>query len=165
MTLSLLVIIPLLVKLGKKYPWPRLSGCLKCGEKVWGHGYVQRFFDGLDEPAWMKRWRCPRCKTIYTMRPLFYWRGFGAPACLIIMSLMEKLLHGTWLPKISRQKQNYWWKGWRIHTHQEDLAPVILPSLESEGLILATHSATRRTVTFFPEPPHRSFSLPPSLGP
>jgi len=159
-----LVILPLLVKLGKDYPWPRPSCCLKCGEKVWGHGYVKRVFDEWGA-LWIKRWRCSGCGRVYTMRPLLYWRGFGAPAWLIITSLMVKQLHGRWLSMVSRQRQRYWWKGWLMHTHQKDPAAIILPCLQSDQLILATHSATRRTVTFFPDPPTRSFSLPPSLGP
>jgi hypothetical protein len=99
------------------------------------------------------------------MRPVQYWRGFGAPVWVIIASLTVKLVKGIWLSGVSRQKQNYWWKGWGMNAHRKDSASTILPCLESDELILATHSTTRRTVTFFSDPPYRSFSLPLSSGP
>ncbi len=44
---------------GKLYPWPRPGWCPRCGSaRLWGHGFVLRYFDGCGGAHPMKRWRC-----------------------------------------------------------------------------------------------------------
>ena len=48
--LSLSVNLPSLMSQGKSYPWPRPPCCPRCeGRRLWGHGYVGRYFDGYEE--------------------------------------------------------------------------------------------------------------------
>lgn len=109
------------------------------------------------EPVWVKRWRCPVCRTIYTMRPCLYWRRFLAPVWMILVSLATKQRHGLWLSLFPRQRQQYWWRGYKIQSHRHGLA-VDLAVLEVEGIMVATHSLTDRDVFMFPLPPYRSFA-------
>jgi hypothetical protein len=99
----------------KAYRWPRPDGCRKCGgSRIWGHGYVLRYFDGFAEGGmWLKRWRCPDCGSVHTVRPEGYWRGFWAKTEDILLRFKEEIRRGCWLKEVSRQRQQYWWRGLR----------------------------------------------------
>jgi len=106
----------------------------------------------------MKRWRCPECHLVYTTRPDSHWRGFWATRLIIIVSVMGKVLTGYWLKSISRQRQQYWWRGYRRH------APIhtewrTVNELLATGVILATHSLTHCAVTTVRIPPNRIFAV------
>jgi hypothetical protein len=86
-----------LFSLGKLYTWPRPTSCPRCGSRrLWGHGYVRRYFDGLSEPLWIKRWRCPDCGGVHTCRPDSHWRRFLAPIAVIMASLVGKITGLRW---------------------------------------------------------------------
>jgi len=88
-----------LVELGKKYPWPRPTRCLSCrSSRVWGHGFVQRYFEGFVHPLWVRRLRCPDCHTVYTLRPDLFYRGFRYSVRTILSSLTSKISNCCWLP-------------------------------------------------------------------
>jgi hypothetical protein len=80
---------------------------------VVGHGYVQRHFDGRVGPVWMKRYRCVGCKAVHTLRPTQYWRKFLASISEIVSSLRLKIEHQRWSEHLDRQRQQYWWRGFR----------------------------------------------------
>jgi hypothetical protein len=71
---------------------------------------------------------------------------------------MGKLLTGHWLKSISRQRQQYWWRGYRRH------APIhsdwqTVNKLLAAGVILATHSLTHCEVTPIERLPNRIFAV------
>lgn len=102
---------------GKRYSWPRPARCPRCGSpRVWGHGYVGRYFEGRLRPLWMKRYRCADCGGVHTLRPTGYFRGFFYSVRTILRSLVEKLVHGRWLRWIARQVQQYWFRGFRLQS-------------------------------------------------
>jgi len=106
---------------------------------------VARYFDGEPGPLWLKRWRCPACGAVYTMRPHTHWRRFLAPWWLIMASLMQYLERGRPLSLSGRQRQQYWVRGW---LEQRQAAgglggPWELFELRS---IVATHSLTNNVV-------------------
>ena len=104
-----------LSELGKKYPWPRPKCCLSCkSPRVWGHGYVRRYFEGFIHPLWVKRLRCRDCRTVYTLRPDFFYRGFQYSLMTILSSLLSKISDHRWLSCIPRQNQQYWYRGLRL---------------------------------------------------
>jgi hypothetical protein len=113
----------------------------------------------------MKRWRCPDCKLTITMRPCLFWRRFLAPVWMILASLQRKERHGCWLSVFTRQRQQYWWRGFCIQ-RRRDGPPADLAELEAQGVMAATHSLTDREARFFPVPPHTSFAAtaPPCGG-
>lgn len=148
---------------GKAFRWPRLRQCPRCrGYRVWGHGYVERFFDGIEGALWIKRWRCPECRAVHTMRPDSHWRGFWADRSTILRSLERKDSDGRWLPDLCRERQQYWWRGFQIqrrfHGAFESLSILI-----DRQVIAATHSLTHREIRFFEHPPHRIFAFTPSI--
>lgn len=144
---------------GKLYPWLRPSRCPRCGGlRLWGHGYVRRYFDGFSEPVWVKRWRCPDCGAVHTCRPASHWRRFLAPITVIITSLVVKLAGFHWPGGESRQRQQYWHRGYRIQSRYDGLPPAAIESLLAACIVVATHSTDDRTMLPIPEPPHRRFA-------
>jgi hypothetical protein len=101
-------------RLGINFPFPRPERCLKdgCGGRVWGHGFVERYFDGFGKALFLRRWRCPDCGTIYTIRPHGFWSRHHAPIQTVCRSLCHRLRHGTWDRSLglSRQRQNHWFQ-------------------------------------------------------
>ena len=151
---------------GKAYRWPRPRRCPRCdGYRVWGHGYVNRYFDGVFTSLPMKRWRCPDCRAVHTMRPDTHWRGFWASESIILSSIDYKESAGCWLGEISRERQQYWFRGFQKQ-RQFDGPPRTLGKLVSQRIIAATHSLTHREITVYKHPPYRIFAFtPPPRGP
>ena len=148
---------------GKQYDWRCPSRCPRCdGVRLWGHGYVSRYFDECAGQLWMKRWRCPECRAVHTARPLDYWRGFWATASTITASLRQRIEKGCWLASLSRQRQEYWWKGLKICGLIHGLSEQ-LQWLQDGGQIIATHSLNYREIHYVDEPPHRIFAFTPPV--
>ncbi len=98
----------------KNFKWPSLKVCPNCNShRVWKHGFVLRLFDGFDEGLWLRRYRCPDCKTVITMRPRDYLPRFQAPLAIIRKSLLSKKYKNQWLPGISCSRQNFWWQSFK----------------------------------------------------
>lgn len=152
LVLSVSVNFNLLHKAGKAYPWDRPPYCPRCREPcLWGHGYVARYFDGEFGQLWMKRWRCPSCGAVHTMRPRAYWRRFLAPWWLILVSLQQKLVMARWLSLEARQRQQYWMRGY-LKQRQAVGGIAEIWDLHELGIIVATHSLTYRVI----DPPRDS---------
>jgi hypothetical protein len=161
--LPLSVDMPSLLNQGKHYPWPRPPRCPRCGGlRLWGHGYVPRYFDNLVEPVWVKRWRCPECCAVHTLRPDTHWRRFWAPLVLIVVSLRGKLEGQHWGHDFPRQRQQYWWQGFLRQSRLEG-KPHELDALLPEGIIVATHSLSHRAIIPWPRPayPRLAVTGPP----
>ena len=125
---------------------------------MWGHGYVARYFDGVGHPVWVKRWRCPDCRAVHTMRPRTHWRGFWATAVTIATVLARKVAGESWVREFSRQRQQYWWRGYQKQSRFSGCI-VPLPILMASGIIVATHSLTHRAIRPFGEPVNRIFAV------
>ena len=145
MVLHVAVDVQKLVELGKKYPWPRPARCLSCkSSRLWGHGYVRRYFEGFVHPLWIRRLRCPDCRTVYTLRPDLFYRGFRYSVRTILSSLMAKITDGWWLPSLPRQNQQYWYKGLKLQATR--FKNIVSPDTATvneiilSGFIPASHS-------------------------
>jgi hypothetical protein len=151
---------------GKEYRWKRPRRCFHCeGTRIWGHGYVERFFDGVPATVWMKRWRCPDCATVYTVRPHTHWRGFWASQATILSSLVTKESEHRWLTMVGRERQQYWWRGLRIQRRFAG-PETSLTSLIKTHIIAATHSFTHREMRLVRGDAYRIFAFtPPLRGP
>jgi len=144
---------------GKLYPWPRPERCPRCGSRrLWGHGYVPRYFDGVPEPVWVKRWRCPDCSSVHTCRPASHWRRFLASAAVILASLAAKLAGFHWPQSESRQRQQYWHRGYVIQSRFDGLPAATVDGLLASLVVVSTHSTADRTTVPILEPPHPSFA-------
>jgi len=155
------VILPLSVSLtilsssGKSYPWLRPSRCPRCGSgRLWSHGYVPRYFDGVTGYVWIKRWRCPGCGAVHTCRPDSHWRRFWADIQTIIISLEDKIGAMARSKDQCRQRQQYWWRGWLRQSLLDGLPGTTLTDILGAGIIAATHSTTDRAVHSWPGPLH-----------
>jgi hypothetical protein len=102
-----------LFRLGTDYPFHRPERCLREGckrKKIWGHGFVFLCIEGYAEPLPFRRWRCPACKCVYTMRPCGYWTRHRAPVWTIAEALRYRITQGFWKKTLgfSRQRQGHW---------------------------------------------------------
>lgn len=104
--------------------------------------------------VWLKRWRCPDCGAVHTCRPRTHWRRFWASIAVIVGSLLGKLEKNSWQRDIGRQRQQYWWRGYRIQSQVQGLPGAPIQELLDDAIIVATHSLTDRAVNPWPEPPH-----------
>ena len=96
---------------GKGFRWKNPGSCPKCNNsRIWGHGFVLRYFSGFAFGLWMKRWRCPECGSVHTSRPEEYMLGVQYPTEQVRSSLKAKLSGKPFLKTISRQNQQYWIK-------------------------------------------------------
>jgi transposase-like protein len=152
----------------KQYPWPKISRCPRCqGGRVWGHGYVNRFFDEAPEGLWMNRYRCPDCGAVHTVRPDTHWRGFWASWTLILICMVRKLKKDRWLQRVDRQRQQYWWKGFRQQATRYsgilDFSEA-LRELVRRPIIVSTHSLEYSEMTPVLDPPYRIFAVTAARG-
>ena len=144
---------------GKLFPWPRPGSCPRCGGKrLWGHGFVPRYFDGLPEAVWVKRWRCPDCGAVHTCRPASHWRRFLAPIVVILASLSAKLAGLRWQRTESRQRQQYWQRGYVIQRRFDGLPPATIDDLLASLIVVVTHSTADRASLPVQDPLHRSLA-------
>jgi len=110
--------------------------------RLWGHGYVRRYFDGYVYPLWVKRFRCPDCSCVYTLRPDLFYPRFRYSLVTILASIVARLTEHRWLSCLPRQNQQYWYAGFRLQairfTNVPDLAA--LEQVLSCGLVPASHA-------------------------
>jgi len=100
-------------RLGRKYPFPRPQSCLRreCrSTRIWGHGFVLRYFDECPGYVELRRWRCADCGCVYLIRPFGYWPRHHVPIRTVLKSLCHRLLCGFWDKTLglSRQRQRHW---------------------------------------------------------
>ena len=94
---------------GRDYPWKRPDKCLKCNNyKVWGHGFVEAWFDGFENPLLLKRYRCPICGCVICYRPTGYFKRFQAPIQTIRDCISCHFNTGKWPGNLSRTRQEHW---------------------------------------------------------
>jgi transposase-like protein len=104
-----------LQEFGKDFPWKKPEYCPVCKSKrLWGHGYVIRYFSKGQEGVYLKRWRCPECGAVHTVRPEGFLPRIMTPIKGIYNVLVNKLNGGTFFREFSRQSQQYWWKGFQF---------------------------------------------------
>lgn len=98
-----------LVEQQRDYPWPKPERCPRCQEcRVWGHGFVAVFFDGIRGAVYLKRFRCPVCRCVMRLRPQGYFKRFQASIACIHASLSQRIGCGSYQPGISRSRQRHW---------------------------------------------------------
>jgi hypothetical protein len=128
---------------------------------------VLRYFDGWAEALWMKRYRCPDCGAVHTLRPSSHWRGFWAPWRVIVVCLLGKLRGRRWMTRIPRQRQQYWWKGFAKQVARERVrirSVAVFRHLLSHWIILSTHSLKYFEVRRLEHPPYRILAVTPAAG-
>ena len=88
-----------IAKKGRHYEWIRPKACLRCtGSRLWGHGFVESWFDGYVRALPLKRYRCPVCRCVIKLRPRGYFRRFQATIEEIRFHIAVRLKDGKWPP-------------------------------------------------------------------
>ena len=155
--------LQMIQELGKKYPWEKPKKCPSCGGiRLWGHGYVIRYFYEYISGIWMKRWRCPDCGAVHTARPCEYTLGFQYPKKIINRSLLTKLGGNPFLSDIPRQNQQYWMKAFKFQSKQ--LADWVSPieyfmTFIKSGQKQVTNRLKYRRIYHDSDPPYLPFAV------
>ena len=96
---------------------------------------MPRYFEGFLQPLWVRRFRCPDCGTVYTLRPDAFARGFRYSFMTILSSLMRRITGRGLLPHPSRQVQQHWYRGLRFQASRTGNVPY--PDIETLNTLLA----------------------------
>src|ERR1700678_4309573 len=96
-----------LAKNGKNHKWDEFH-CDKCERNMWGHGFVSRYFSSLSESVFLKRYRCPKCWVVVTMRPEGYWPRIRSSIVSIFKNLIFRIKECYWPPGFPRQRGGHW---------------------------------------------------------
>jgi hypothetical protein len=84
---------------------------------------------------------------------------------VIFITLLIKAAGGRWSREFSRQRQQYWWRGYQIQSRIEGV-PVGPWRLLLSGRIVTTHSLIYREIQAARGQTHRIFAVTvPSGGP
>ena len=118
MILSYKITIDELSKIGKDYKWPR-HHCADCERYMWGHGYVARYFATLLSSVFLKRYRCPGCWIVVTVRPHVYWSKIRSSILSIYETLKFKINSGRWPIQSPRQRGGHWLKRFILFARME----------------------------------------------
>ncbi len=109
MIISIPVDINLLLNRMRHYVWPRPECCPDCkNPKLWGHGFVDSFFDFSKKAIPLKRFRCSNCGCVIKLRPRGYFKRFQASIDTICTSTGSLFFKGKAIEGPSRQRQRHW---------------------------------------------------------
>jgi hypothetical protein len=95
---------------GRNYPWKRPASCLRCNHyKVWGHGFVMRYFEDFPSGLYLKCYRCPNCGCVITLRPDTHFSRIRSSKETIRSHLAHRLSEGCWPhSSLPRSCLRYW---------------------------------------------------------
>ncbi len=94
---------------GRNFQWPRPSHCPRCHHyTVWGHGFVERFFDHFLSSLLVKRFRCNQCGCIICCRPATHFNRIQTSCRDIKARLTHRIMCGRWPPGIQTSRQRHW---------------------------------------------------------
>jgi hypothetical protein len=108
------ITLTILASEAKGYNWETCD-CSNCDRRMWGHGFVTRYFSGYSNPFFLKRYRCPDCKIVVTTRPDEFWERIRSSIKQIYECLVRKLTSGRWPPDTSRQRAGHWLRRFNNH--------------------------------------------------
>lgn len=104
-----------LVEAGKYFKWKRPESCKRCGSKLWGHGFVSGYLVAVAVLLYYKRYRCPVCRLVITLKPAGYWRYFRSSINEIFRVLWAKFKNHIW--QCPRQRGGHWLSRFRHYIH------------------------------------------------
>jgi len=105
LVLSVDVDVNEIARLGKDFPWVKPSGCPRCGQPLWWHGFVLAYFSCLIEPVFLRRLRCSCCRAVHRLKP-----GFRSSITEITQSISHRSESGRWCRILPRGRQRQWWR-------------------------------------------------------
>ena len=127
------VILKDIFEQGKDFQWIHPAACLNCNHyKVWGHGFVPRYFDGFAGCLYMKCYRCSQCRCVMTSRPDTHFSRILCCKETIRTLLALRITTGRWLCSfLSLPRMRHWLANLKRH------ALAHLADSWKEGLIAA----------------------------
>jgi hypothetical protein len=85
-----------------------------------------------------------------------------------LISVVRKVKKDRWLENYTRQRQQYWWKGFLKQLAREGISEQrsiqALENLLQRSQIVATHSLKYYEIISFRDQAHRIFAVTPALG-
>ena len=114
MILSYKITVEELSKAGKNHNWER-HFCENCSCFMWGHGFVTRYFQSIAGYVYLKRYRCPKCTSVATTRPVGYWPIIRSSIRSIFNTLLTRISTGAWPMSFPRQRGGHWLKRFVNH--------------------------------------------------
>lgn len=164
MVLSVAVDVNEIARLGKDFPWVKPSGCPRCGQPLWWHGFVLAYFSCLAEAVLLRRLRCSCCWAVHRLKPAGYWRRFRSPLTDILQSVSRRHHSGRWCRDLLRPRQRQWWRRLAgmvaaVLGRATGSAVTAFEILLGQGFLPVSLSFKRDNSSTGP-PPYRSVSLP-----
>ena len=102
---------------GRHYQWSRPDRCLRCmGSHLWGHGFVESWFDGCMGALLLRRYRCPLCGCVIKLKPKGYFKRFQATIEIIRFHIAERLETGKWPLDCSSARCRHWLRALKRQT-------------------------------------------------
>jgi len=106
-----------IAKKGRHYEWIRPEVCLHCrGSHLWGHGFVESWFDGYVRALLLRRYRCPVCGCVIKLKPRGFFRRFQATIEEIRFHIAVRLKSGKWPGGCSRGRCRHWLRALKRQT-------------------------------------------------
>lgn len=166
LVLSVDVDVNEIAHLGKDFPWVRPSGCPRCGQPLWWHGFVLAYFSCLPGAVYLRRLRCPCCKTIHRLKPAGYWHRFRSSVAEVTQAISHRCESGRWCRDFPRVRQRQWWRRLQRMTQEVlgffDSAVSAFAALSVRGFIPVSRSFYCDNSGVDP-PPYRTVCLPSVL--
>jgi hypothetical protein len=154
-------------RLGKDFPWVKPSGCPRCRQPLWWHGFVPAYFSCLTEAVFLRRLRCSCCRAVHRLKPQGYWPRFRSSLSDISASIHQRTTAGRWRRDQPSERQRQWWRRLRRMTAAilgigfAGDGAAAFSTLVSRGWIPVSTSFQCGNPGTGP-PPYRSVSLPRS---
>ena len=104
---------------GRNFSWPRPPHCLRCHNwRIWGHGYVERYFDGFSKALPIKCYRCPACGCVITLRPGSHFARIHSSKETVRFHISHRLQAGRWPPSpLPRSRLRHWLSNLKRRVH------------------------------------------------
>ncbi len=98
-----------ILKKGKKFLWKKPKSCPCCGASaLWGHGFVLCYFSHVTYGVYLKRYRCPTCKSVIKLKIAGFFKGFRTCTKTIHTSIIKRIKDKLIMKGVSRGCLNYW---------------------------------------------------------
>lgn len=107
MILPIKITVQEISKAGRGYKW-KSCDCPSCQKRMWGHGFVLRYFSECEGGVLLKRYRCNSCGSVFTARPEDYWPRIRSSIATIYSCLRSKLNFLKWPAGLPRQRGDHW---------------------------------------------------------
>jgi hypothetical protein len=103
------IILQDLADQGKNFNWGK-HFCENCNRFMWGHGFVSKYFSHSNQSIFVKRYRCPDCCVVVTIRPSGFWNYLRSSTLIIFITLRHRINQHHWPWYSTRQRAGHWLK-------------------------------------------------------